>query len=63
RYADRLRAFAKRTGLIDPAGLEALLARSGDRRWFSLVNLMVWHEQFVEGARVPSPREREQVPA
>ncbi|MEO1696039.1 MAG: asparagine synthase (glutamine-hydrolyzing) [Planctomycetota bacterium] len=63
RYADRLRAFAKRTGLIDPAGLEALLTRSGDRRWFSLVNLMVWHEQYVEGERTPARREQEQVPA
>lgn len=40
--------FARRTGLLDVPTLESLLARSGDRLYFSLVNFMIWYRLYVE---------------
>ena len=48
RYLPALLRFSQRTGLFDPRGLERLLARAGDRLYFSLVNIMLWHLIFIE---------------
>ena len=48
RYVPALRRFSARTGLFDVRGIERLLARSGDRLYFSLVNFMLWHLIFIE---------------
>lgn len=47
-YLPALLRFSERTRLFDPRGLERLLARAGDRLWFSLVNFMLWHLIFIE---------------
>ncbi|MEM6572013.1 MAG: asparagine synthase (glutamine-hydrolyzing) [Planctomycetota bacterium] len=43
-----LQAFAERTELFEPAALRSLLARTGDRLYFSLVNFMVWYRLYVD---------------
>jgi asparagine synthase (glutamine-hydrolysing) len=48
RLGPALEAFARRTGLLDPDALRDLLARPGDRLYFSLVNVLLWHEIFLE---------------
>ena len=48
RYLPALLRFSERTGLFDSRGLARLLANSGDRLYFSLVNLMLWHLIFIE---------------
>ena len=40
--------FSERTGLFDAPAVERLLARTGDRLYFSLVNFMLWHLVFIE---------------
>lgn len=66
RLKGELVEFAKRTGLLDVPTLESLLARSGDRLYFSLVNFMVWYRLYIEDVlddvAAPSPApERELV--
>ncbi|MCY4634703.1 MAG: asparagine synthase (glutamine-hydrolyzing) [Acidobacteria bacterium] len=48
RHLPALFRFSERTGLFDRRGLERLLARAGDRLYFSLVNFMLWHLIFIE---------------
>ena len=48
RHLPALVRFSERTGLFDVRGLERLLARAGDRLYFSLVNFMLWHLIFIE---------------
>jgi asparagine synthase (glutamine-hydrolysing) len=43
-----LNAFAERTGLFDQHALHDLLARDGDRLWFSLFNFVLWHGLYLE---------------
>ena len=47
-YLPALLRFSERTGLFSTRGLERLLARSGDRLYFSLVNFMLWHLIFID---------------
>ena len=47
-YLPALREFSERTQLFDLRGIERLLARAGDRLYFSLVNFMLWHLIFIE---------------
>lgn len=66
RMAPALDAFALRTGLLDPEALQGLLARPGDRLYFSLVNVMLWHEIFLEPVvedLLPGVREAAGAPA
>ena len=56
-----LQAFAERTGLLDPSELRRLLGRKGDRLFFSLMNVLLWHEIFLEPVvedLLPGLRER-----
>lgn len=46
--ARQLETFAERTGLLDVGTLRELLARPGDRLYFSLVNFMVWYGLYIE---------------
>ena len=48
RYGRALERFADRTGLFRTDALRELMQRGGDRRWFSLVNLMLWYLLYVD---------------
>lgn len=48
RYLPALESFAARTELFEPRALDALLARSDDRLYFSLTNFMLWYLIYVE---------------
>jgi len=48
RALPALTAFAERTGLFDEHALHDLLARDGDRLWFSLFNFVLWHGLYLE---------------
>ncbi|MFT5528321.1 MAG: asparagine synthase (glutamine-hydrolyzing) [Pirellulaceae bacterium] len=49
RYLPLLRDFARRTGLLNAGALERLLAEKDSRLYYSLVNLAVWHQIYIEG--------------
>lgn len=51
-YAKRLNSFARRTGVFDVEMVDKVLHRKDDRLYFSLINIMLWHEIFVEGKEV-----------
>ena len=63
RYLPALVRFSERTGLFDAPAVERLLARSGDRLYFSLVNFMLWHLIFIENVLPESFPDLRRAPA
>jgi asparagine synthase (glutamine-hydrolysing) len=58
RYLPVLREFAKRTGLLNTNAVERLLQEKDSRLYYSLVNLAVWHQIYIEGdseLQIPQP--------